>query len=79
MIIVILSKVGMELTACQIIQDELRGLNFKMKSVFDLPSYRPNRQLFGEFEFDNWIITDCETEKEFKELKEKNPLVIHEK
>ena len=48
----------------------LKDLKAEIKSIKDLPNYRPNRQLFGGGDdFDVWIITDCKTAEDLEPIK----------
>lgn len=62
--------------AAEIAKELLSNLNCEIKSMKDMPNYRPNRQMFEGGEFDNWIITDCKTEQDMEVVNSHKGLTI---
>lgn len=63
--------------AAETTKELLSNFNCEIKSMKDMPNYRPNRQMFEGGEFDNWIITDCKTEQDMEVIEKYKGLSIY--
>lgn len=75
MIIALFGNAALRTLFAQAIQRKAEDLNFKIKKIADLKNYRPNRQMFGEPDFDNWVLTDSTIES-LEQLEKFKPLLV---